>query len=76
MTLGNMRAQGVRSLSVSRWHCHHGAEISAEPWSDDCLRAVVWSADGLHTLRDRRRRCAAKLAGPTRAPSLTGEHWR
>jgi hypothetical protein len=35
MTLGNMRANGVRSLDVSCWQCHHRAILSADPWSDD-----------------------------------------
>jgi hypothetical protein len=35
MTLDNMRANGVRSLDVSYWQCHHGAILSADPWSDD-----------------------------------------
>ena len=35
MTLANMRAQGVRSLSVSCWLCHHGAVLIADRWSDE-----------------------------------------
>jgi hypothetical protein len=27
-TLGNMRANGVRSLDVCRWLCHHEAVVS------------------------------------------------
>jgi hypothetical protein len=34
MTLGNMRANGVRSLDVSCWQCHHRAIMSADPWPD------------------------------------------
>ena len=34
MTLGNMRANGVRSLDVSCWLCHHRAILSADPWPD------------------------------------------
>jgi hypothetical protein len=34
MTLGNMRANGVRSLDVSCWQCHHRAILSADPWPD------------------------------------------
>jgi hypothetical protein len=34
MALGNMRANGVRSLDVSCWQCHHRAILSAAPWSD------------------------------------------
>jgi hypothetical protein len=32
MTLGNMRADCVRSLDVSCWQCHHRAILSADPW--------------------------------------------
>jgi hypothetical protein len=32
MTLGNLRAQGVRSLSVSCWLCHHGAVLAVDRW--------------------------------------------
>jgi len=34
MTLGNMRAQGVRALSVRCVLCHHEALLSADAWSD------------------------------------------
>jgi hypothetical protein len=34
MTLGNMRAQGVRSLSVSCWLCRRGAVLAVDRWSD------------------------------------------
>jgi hypothetical protein len=37
MTLGNMRANGVRALDVSSWQCHHRAILSAEPRPDDVL---------------------------------------
>jgi hypothetical protein len=30
MTLGNMRENGVRSLDVSCWQCHHRAVLSAD----------------------------------------------
>ena len=30
MTLGNMRANGVRSLAVSCWLCHHGAVLAVD----------------------------------------------
>jgi hypothetical protein len=33
MTLGNLRANGVRSLDVCCWRCHHLA--MREPWPDD-----------------------------------------
>jgi hypothetical protein len=35
MTLGNMRANGVRSLDVCCWVCHHRTILSADPWSDE-----------------------------------------
>jgi hypothetical protein len=34
MDLGNMRSNGVRSLDVSSWQCHHRAILSAHPWPD------------------------------------------
>jgi hypothetical protein len=34
MTLGNMRANGVRSLAVSCSLCHHRAVLSVDPWPD------------------------------------------
>jgi hypothetical protein len=33
MTLGNMRANGVRSPDVCCWQCHHTI-LSADPWPD------------------------------------------
>jgi hypothetical protein len=33
MILGNMRANGVWSLAVSRWQCHREAVLSADPGS-------------------------------------------
>ena len=56
MTLGNMRAHGVRSLDVSCWLCHHRAILSAEPWPDStpvpafgprmvCTRCGIIGAD-------------------------------
>jgi hypothetical protein len=34
MTFGNLRANGVRSLDVSCWQCHHRTILSADPWPD------------------------------------------
>jgi len=46
MTLANMRENGVRSLDVRCWQCHHETDC-------DLLRA----AHGVHEMRDCRRRC-------------------
>jgi hypothetical protein len=35
MTLGNMRDNGMRSLAIYCWQCHHQAMLSADPWPDD-----------------------------------------
>jgi hypothetical protein len=35
MTLGNMRANGVRSLSVTCWLRQHGAVLAVDRWPDD-----------------------------------------
>jgi hypothetical protein len=35
MTLGNMRANGVRSLDVCCGVCHHRTILSADPWPDN-----------------------------------------
>jgi hypothetical protein len=72
MTLGNMRAQGVRSLSVSCWLCHHGAVLVVDPWPDDvpvpsfaprmvCTGCGIVGADARPHWRDRSER-----------PTLTG----
>jgi hypothetical protein len=56
MTLGNRGANGVRSLDVSCWQCHHRTILSADPWSDDvpvptfgprmvCTRCGIVGAD-------------------------------
>jgi hypothetical protein len=64
MTLGNMRANGVRSLDVCCWVCHHRAIMSADPWSDD---VPVPSFGPRMVLRDHRRRRAAELTGTAAA---------
>jgi hypothetical protein len=38
ITLGSMRAKGVRLLDVSCWQCHHRAIFKADPWSDHVRR--------------------------------------
>jgi hypothetical protein len=69
MTLANMRAQGVRSLSVSCWLCHH------DRWRDEvplpslgprmvCSSCGIVGADVRPNWAERVQR-----------ESLTGEHW-
>jgi hypothetical protein len=76
MTLGNMRANGVRSLDVSCWQCHHQAIVSAAPWPDDvpvpsfgprmvCMRCGIIGADARPNWKERPER-----------ESLTGVQWR
>jgi hypothetical protein len=35
MTLGNMRANGVRRLDDSCWICHHAAVLDMDSYADD-----------------------------------------
>jgi hypothetical protein len=64
MTLGNMRANGVRSLDVTCWQCHHRAIMSADPWPDDvpvpafgprmvCTRCGIVGADARPNWREQ-----------------------
>jgi hypothetical protein len=70
MTLGNMRANGVRSLDVCCWQCHHQAVLSADPWPDDmpvpsfgprmvCTRCGIVGADARPNWREQ----PARLSG-------------
>jgi hypothetical protein len=65
MTLGNMRENGVRSLTVSSWQCHHEAVLSADHWSDDipvpafgprmvCTSCGIIGADARPNWREQR----------------------
>jgi hypothetical protein len=76
MTLGNMRANGVRSLDVSCWQCHHRAILSADPWPDHvpvptfgprmvCTRCGIIGADARPNWQEQ----------PPRE-TLTGVQWR
>jgi hypothetical protein len=76
MTLGNMRANGVRSLDVSCWRCHHRAILSADCWPDDvpvptfgprmvCTRCGILGADARPNWQEQ----------PPRETS-TGVQWR
>jgi hypothetical protein len=76
MTLGNMRALGVRSLAVSCSLCHHEAVVDAAPWPDHmpvpsfgpkmvCSRCGIVGADARPNWKEQ----------PDR-PSLTGVQWQ
>ena len=76
MTLGNMRANGVRSLDVSCWQCHHRAILSAECWPDSvpvpsfgprmvCTKCGIIGADARPNWQEQ----------PARE-SLTGARWQ
>jgi hypothetical protein len=71
MTLGNMRANGVRSLDGCCWLCHHRAILSADSWPDDmpvpsfgsrmvCTRCGIIGANA--------RKQPARLSGGGTAP--------
>jgi hypothetical protein len=64
MTLGNMGANGVRSLAVYCWQCHHQVVINADQWPDDvpvptfgprmvCARCGIVGADVRPNWRER-----------------------
>jgi hypothetical protein len=74
MTLGNMRENGVRSLFVSCWQCHHQAVLSADPWSDDIPVPAFGPAHGMDALRHYR--CRRELEGEAGAGELDGAQWR
>ena len=66
MTLGNMRANGVRSLAISGRICHHQAMLSVDRWPDDvpvptfgprcvCTRCGIIGADARPNWREKVR---------------------
>jgi hypothetical protein len=65
MTLGNMRENGVRSLDVLCWQCHH--RLERRPVARSRAGADVRAAHGVHPMRHHRRRRAAELAGTAAA---------
>jgi hypothetical protein len=76
VTLGNMRENGVRSLDVSCWQCHHRAILSADRWPDHvpvptfgprmvCTRCGIIGADARPNWQEQ----------PPRE-TLTGAQWR
>jgi hypothetical protein len=66
MTLGNMRADGVRSLAVSCWQCHHEAVLSVDRWHD-AMPVPSFRPRMVHSLRNHRCRRPAELAGTAAA---------
>ena len=76
MTLGNMRANGVRSLTVSCFECRHQAVLAVETWSDDVpipsIGPRMAGTSGGMTGADVRPNWSER---PVR-PSLTGRQWR
>jgi hypothetical protein len=83
-TLGNMRANGVRSLAVSCWQCHHQAVLSGDSWPDDmpvpafgprmvCSRCGIIGADARPNWREQ----PARLSGAGhRAMAMSTERRR
>jgi hypothetical protein len=76
MTLGNMRENGVRSLDVSCWNCHHRAILSADSYPDHvpvptfgprmvCTRCGIIGADARPNWKEQ----------PSRE-TFTGVQWR
>jgi hypothetical protein len=66
MTLANMRENGVRSLSVTCWQCHHERVINADQWPDEievpsfgpkmvCTKCGTIGADARPNWRERER---------------------
>jgi hypothetical protein len=49
MTLGNMRANGVRSLDVSCWQRHHRTILNADPWPDHVPVPTFGARIGVHS---------------------------
>jgi hypothetical protein len=67
MTLGNMRANSMRSLDVCCWQCHHRAILSADPSSDHVSVPSFGPRMVCTPVRNRRCRRPAELAGATGA---------
>jgi hypothetical protein len=83
MTLGNLRTNGVRSLDVCCWLCHHRAILSADPWPDHvpvptfgprmvCTRCGIIGADARPNWHER----PARLSGAGTALAMSTERHR
>jgi hypothetical protein len=72
MTLGNMRANGVRSLDVSCWQCHHRTILRADPWPDDVPVPSFGHTHGVHPMWHYWCRRPAEPAGAARAGDAEG----
>jgi hypothetical protein len=68
MTLGNMRANGVRSLDACCWECHHRAILNAAltPVARSRDSAIVRPAHGVHGIRRSKYSLVAHSAAPKR----------
>ena len=64
MTLGNIRANGVRRLDVSCWECHHKAVLDVDGYGDDVPVPSFGPRLVCTILRGHWRRCPAELGGP------------
>jgi hypothetical protein len=76
MTLGNMRTNGVRSLAVSCWLCHHDAVLASTPGPMTCscpssARSVVCTGCGIVGADARPYWKERRLRG-----RVTGAQWK
>jgi hypothetical protein len=71
MTLGNMRSNGVRSLSVYCHCCHHEVEFNVDHMPGRRRGALDWAAHGVHAVRFCRGRRTAELSGDIIADKLS-----
>jgi len=52
MTLGNIQANGVRSLMVHYWVCGHDVVLNSERWSDEPAGGCRFGLPGLRRALD------------------------
>jgi hypothetical protein len=63
-----MRANGVRSIAVPCWQCHHEAVLSADRWPDHMAVPTFGPRMVCTPIRHRRRGRPAELAGASGPP--------